>query len=249
MDKDILLLSQHLESLKGDILTFSKFNNIIKSKQEEFKQSLIEERKADILKAERKKELEILNLELLQLESRIKAQEESKSKINELLSLSDWLSLQFLNLIDFIERNVLLKVRLEFSKLFNQWFHMLAGESFEAQLDENFTPLIMQGEIEMDYSFLSGGERTAVALAYRLSLNQTINSIHSMIKTKDIVILDEPTEGFSQTQIEKIKDILEELSVNQLIIVSHEPQIEQFVDHVIRIKKESDVSILEPLQQ
>ena len=190
-----------------------------------------------------------MNLELLQLESRIKAQEESKSKINELLSLSDWLSLQFLNLIDFIERNVLLKVRLEFSKLFNQWFHMLAGESFEAQLDENFTPLIMQGEIEMDYSFLSGGERTAVALAYRLSLNQTINSIHSMIKTKDIVILDEPTEGFSQTQIEKIKDILEELSVNQLIIVSHEPQIEQFVDHVIRIKKESDVSILEPLQQ
>ena len=67
MDKDILLLSQHLESLKGDILTFSKFNNIIKSKQEEFKQSLIEERKADILKAEER----IRNIEFRAITARI----------------------------------------------------------------------------------------------------------------------------------------------------------------------------------
>jgi exonuclease SbcC len=94
----------------------------------------------------------------------------------------------------------------------------------------------------MDYSYLSGGERTAVALAYRLALNQTINSVLSQIKTGDIVILDEPTEGFSEAQIDKMRDVFSELKVSQLIIVSHEPKIESYVNHIIRIKKEHGAS-------
>ena len=81
-----------------------------------------------------------------------------------------------------------------------------------------------------------------MAQAYRLALNQTINSILSQIKTRDIVILDEPTEGFSEIQIDKMRDVLEELNVSQLIIVSHEQKMESFVDKVIRIKKENLLS-------
>jgi exonuclease SbcC len=84
-----------------------------------------------------------------------------------------------------------------------------------------------------------GGERTAVALAYRLALNQVINSVLSTIKTKDLLILDEPTDGFSEQQLDKVRDILHELDVKQLIIVSHERQIESFVDTIIRLKKEN----------
>ena len=122
---------------------------------------------------------------------------------------------------------------------------MLADASFEVMLDENFTPLITQKEIEMDYSFLSGGERTAIALAYRLALNQTINSVLSQIKTKDLIILDEPTEGFSEAQIDKMREVLNELKVTQLIIVSHEQKIESFVDTVIKLKKEGELSSLD----
>jgi ABC-type Na+ transport system ATPase subunit NatA len=127
--------------------------------------------------------------------------------------MSDWLSNGYLGLIDFIERSVMIKLRSEFSRVFNHWFNMLVPESFEAQLDENFTPVILQSGIEMEYSFLSGGERTAVALAYRLALNQTINSILSQIKTRDIVILDEPTDGFSESQLDKMRDIFSQLKV------------------------------------
>ena len=89
-------------------------------------------------------------------------------------------------------------------------------------------------------------ERTAVALAYRLALNQTINSILSKIKTKGIIILDEPTDGFSEEQIMKIRDILDELNVSQLIIVSHEQKIESFVDNVFKVQKNGDVSVITP---
>jgi exonuclease SbcC len=139
-------------------------------------------------------------------------------------------------------------LRREFSVLFNSWFHVLAGDAFEVRLDENFTPLIMQGETEMDYSFLSGGERTSLALAYRLGLNQIINSLLSKICTRSLVILDEPTDGFSETQIDKMRDVFDQLDVEQLIIVSHDQKIEGFVDHIIRLKKESDVSTIDQTQ-
>jgi len=96
----------------------------------------------------------------------------------------------------------------------------------------------------MDYSFLSGGERTSVALAYRLALNQTINSMLSKIKTKEIVILDEPTEGFSEQQINKMRDLFIGLNTKQLIIVSHEQKIEGFVDNIIKLRKEDGLSLI-----
>jgi exonuclease SbcC len=92
---------------------------------------------------------------------------------------------------------------------------------------------------------MSGGERTAIALAYRLALNQTINSLMSKIKTKDLVILDEPTDGFSEQQLDKMRDVLQELKVQQLIIVSHETKIESFVENIIKFRKENGVSFVE----
>jgi len=219
-----------------------KFDNFLKSKQMELKKAFSEERNAEISLAELRKEIDITSKEICRLEEIIGKKELQKLKFSNILELINWLSNDYINLISFIERSVMIKLRAEFSRLFNQWFNMLVPESFEAQLDENFTPIIIQSGVEMDYSFLSGGERTAVALAYRLALNQTINSLMSQIKTKDIVNLDEPTEGFSEAQIEKMRDVLNELKVSQLIIVSHEPKIEAFVNNIIRIRKEDGAS-------
>src|SRR3989344_2988459 len=130
-------------------------------------------------------------------------------------------------------------IRAEFSKLFNEWFSILVPDTFNVRLDDEFTPIIEQQDYELDYSYLSGGERTAIALAYRLALNQTINSLLSEIKTKGIVILDEPTDGFSQQQLDKMRDVLAELNVEQLILVSHDQKMESFVDNVIRLKKDN----------
>ena len=73
-------------------------------------------------------------------------------------------------------------------------------------------------------------------------MNKVINDIASGIKTKDIIILDEPTEGFSFEQLDKVRDVLEQLNMKQVIIVSHENKIESFVDNVIRIEKQEHVS-------
>ena len=122
---------------------------------------------------------------------------------------------------------------------------MLVSDTFHVRLNDDFTPIIEQQDYEIDYAYLSGGERTAIALAYRLSLNQVINSFLSRIKTRDLVILDEPTDGFSDAQLDKMRGVLEQLNVKQLIVVSHEQKIEGFVDNIIKLKKEQGISKLE----
>jgi len=245
LSKDISMLDSHLISLKQNIFSISKIDNLYKSTIEDLKNKKNVEKSIEISLAEYRKEIEIIGKNIKEIELKISLKEETKRKLNNLLELSDWLSNSFINLIDHIERNVLIKLREEFSRLFTKWFNMLVPDSsFIVRLDESFSPIILQDENEMDYSSLSGGERTAVALAYRLSLNQTINSVLSRIKTKDIIMLDEPTEGFSDLQLERMREVFSEIKVSQLIIVSHESKIESFVDHIIRIKKDGKDSII-----
>lgn len=242
LEKDIELLEKHIASLKQTSLEFTKFDNLHKMKEEELKELFRKEKNIEIELAEDRKELELTDKEILAISERIEILEVSKEKLIEVLDIEKWLSNEFIGIVDFIEKNIMITLRNEFSKLFNEWFSMLTTDAFYVHLDEKFTPVITQGDFELDYAFLSGGERTAVALAYRLALNQIINSLLSNIKTQGLVILDEPTDGFSGQQLDKVRDILNELKVNQLILVSHEPKIESFVDNVIRFKKEAGFS-------
>jgi len=242
IEKDIELLEKHNHALKNSVFELSRFDNVFKEKQQKLEEAFSEERLADIKVAELKKEIDFFSQQIEGLKRKIKQLKEIKKQSDYLTKLEDWLSKKFIPVVSFIEKNVMTKLKSEFSQLFAEWFSMLVSDSIEVRLDDDFTPIIEQQDYEIDYNYLSGGERTAVALAYRLSLNQVINSLLSKIKTRDLVILDEPTDGFSEQQLDKMRDVLQQLNVAQLILVSHEQKIEGFVDNVIKFKKESGVS-------
>jgi len=242
LEKDITLLSEQIDRLRDSVANMRKYDTILLSKEQELTEILARQRDFEIKRAELVKEIEISEFNIKGLENEIKSKEAIKSELNYVNALESWVSSQFLDIVSFIEKNVMIKLREEFSKLFSEWFSILVPEDFIARLNDDFTPLISQQGFELDYEFLSGGEKTAVALAYRLALNQTINSILSELKTKGIVILDEPTDGFSEQQLDKMRDVLQELNVDQLIIVSHDQKIESFVDNIIKLKKQDGVS-------
>ncbi|MEX2016915.1 MAG: AAA family ATPase [Candidatus Pacearchaeota archaeon] len=243
--KDIEILNQHLESLNESIFDLKKYDIIFEQKQKEFDESMKEERAAEIKVAELKKEIEMFSKQIDELKERIKKTEEIKARLDYMSEVESWLSKKFVPVVSFIERNVMLTLKSEFSNLFAEWFYILVSDNFSVRLNDDFTPIIEQHDYELDYQYLSGGERTAIALAYRLSLNQVINSMLSRIKTRDLVILDEPTDGFSEQQLDKMRDVLNQLKVKQLIIVSHEQKIEGFVQNVIRFRKEKGISMKE----
>ncbi len=244
-EMDIEILTKQVATLESSIEQFSKYVLIYTEIQREREEKRTEERRQEMKLVEINKEIELTTQQTSEIQRQIEEKKELKSRLEYLKGLESWLSDKFLNLVMFTEKNVMLKLREDFSKLFAEWFSVLVPESLSARLDEQFSPIIEQQGFEISYNYLSGGERTAVALAYRLALNQVINSLLSKIKTKDLIILDEPTDGFSETQLDKMRDVLAQLNVAQLILVSHEAKIESFVESIIKFKKENNITHVE----
>jgi exonuclease SbcC len=242
LEKDVQLLKQQTDLLTNSVLSLTRFVNLLEIKQKELDEAVQKERLADIRVAELKKEIEVFSDQTEELKKEIRNTEAIKSHMIYITELENWLSKQFVSLISFIEKNVMTRLKTEFSKLFAEWFYMLVSDSFNVRLSDDFTPVVEQQDYEIDYAYLSGGERTAIALAYRLALNQVINSLLSRIKTRDLVILDEPTDGFSEQQLDRMRDVLQQLHVKQLILVSHEQKMEGFVENVIKFRKENGIT-------
>jgi len=249
IQKDLEILEKLMIQLDRSIKEYSVYEQIFLDVGKQAENAKKEENNVAIRKAEINKEIQFSQQQILELEKQIKQKENLKENTEKLRQLEYWISENFLDLVLFTEKQVMFTLKEEFSKLFSKWFAILVSEDLSAKLDDNFSPIIEQQDYELDYSFLSGGERTAVALAYRLSLNQVINSLLSKIKTRNLVILDEPTDGFSAQQLDKMRDVLSQLKTEQLIIVSHEQKIESFVDNIIRFTKEAGITKVENTHQ
>ena len=178
----------------------------------------------------------------------MKIKEEEKIKIErdiewgEKLSIfNSWIEEKFIPSLEDIERSALMSINEQFRVLFERWFNELLGESdYDATIDEDFKPVVRYEKYDMSISTLSGGERTSVALAYRLALNSMIKRALGL-KT-NILILDEPTDGFSKDQLYKLKDILAKMETDQIIIVSHEKELENIADSIYLVEKKNGLS-------
>jgi DNA repair protein SbcC/Rad50 len=228
-----------IEQFKGIDDQITKMEESINIKKDQLKNK-------EILIADKNARLSSLNDELTRIEKEISEKKLKQKIIHKKTQYIDWIEKSFVNIITMIEKNMLISLYNEFNSLFREWFNILIeDETISAKLDDDFTPLIQQNGYDIEIENLSGGEKTALALAYRLALNKVINDISSSIKTKDLIILDEPTDGFSEQQLDKIRDVLEKLQMNQIILVSHETKIETFVDKIIKITKTEHVSNIE----
>jgi exonuclease SbcC len=123
----------------------------------------------------------------------------------------------------------------------------MEGPAISIKIDENYTPTI-EGEKGYERSTLnlSGGERTLLAFAYRLGLGQLIMQWrvgHGL----PMLLLDEPTEslGREDGSIDRLAESLSRLkTVEQIIAVTHSESFAEKADHVIRLGKRENRSIM-----
>ncbi len=241
--QDILNINELILKLKSLISNFLDLDKIYLSLKEDLLKLNIENKNLEIKISIIENENNNYKKELEKLKKEIEIINEIKKKLAYYIKLQDFLDTEFISILESIEKKVLLKIKNDFDIFFQKWFYMLVdSEMIKVKLDEEFSPLIEQAGHEIEYINLSGGEKTAAALAYRLALNQIINTFVSEIKTKDLLILDEPTDGFSSEQLDRLRVVLEELNINQIIIVSHENKIESFVDRIIKLEKTEHIT-------
>ena len=189
-------------------------------------------------------ELRLLESNLHEVENEVKAKKDRY--VNKLIfqQTNNWLEEHFIPAIQDIERHVLQSINEEFNQLFRRWFSILMETGdISVEADSNFTPIITQSGYSLSVNSLSGGEKTSVALAYRLALNTMLKKVAGMDNA--LLILDEPTDGFGKEQLFRLRQVLDELNSAQIIMVSHERELESFVDKIYRVTKDGNQSRIE----
>ncbi|KEQ56923.1 DNA double-strand break repair Rad50 ATPase protein [Marine Group I thaumarchaeote SCGC RSA3] len=179
---------------------------------------------------------------ITQNEQKISESKKWESKYKKFVQFQEWLESFFIPTISQIEKQVLLSILQNFNETYTRWYSILVEDpTKESRIDENFTPIVNQDGYEQEIVFLSGGEKTSIALAYRLTLNSLMRKETESMKS-NLLILDEPTDGFSKNQLGKIRELLDELKSEQIILVSHEKELETYVDNIFQISKEDGLS-------
>lgn len=157
--------------------------------------------------------------------------------------LAEWLAGEFRTGLALLERRLLARAQAEFERSFAGFFTTLVEDaSLTARCDAAFSPSV---EIDGEWTpaeALSGGERTALALAFRLALGGVVRSAGRLHLAT--LILDEPTDGFSPEQVLRMGELLERLALPQVLVVSHEVGLAAVADRVLRVEKRAGVSHL-----
>lgn len=230
LKQNLVKFHEKLEELKNvpNEIAEIKFN--YQKTEEEF-----QEVKAKIV--ETRTLVEKLHEDISKVKDEINKKEGLKKQLDKFNDYHIWLHDYLIPTLSLIEKHVMQKRYEEFNDDFQKWFNILIEDiSKTAKIDEEFTPIVEQDGFEQDINYLSGGEKTSVALAYRLALNNIVQKVSTGMKS-NLLILDEPTDGFSREQLYKVREILNELNCPQVIIVSHERELGSFADNVFKVEK------------
>ena len=241
---NIDVLNKEISSLKQDLVKFEeKLGELadVPNQIDEVKFNFTKtEEEFQFVKAkivETKTLIEKFNEDISKTRDEINKKESLKKQLDRFNDYHIWLNDYLIPTLSLIEKHVMQKRYEEFNDDFQKWFNILIEDTSKtAKIDEEFTPIVEQDGFEQDINYLSGGEKTSVALAYRLALNNVVQNVSTGMRS-NLLILDEPTDGFSREQLYKVREILNELNCPQIIIVSHERELGSFADNVFRVEK------------
>jgi exonuclease SbcC len=154
-----------------------------------------------------------------------------------------WVSGPFRVAVLTMEQKLLAHAQAAFERNFARYFSTLIDDAaLVARTDVAFTPAVaIEGEWTPAEA-LSGGERTSLALAFRLALAQVVRSLGNL--RLETILLDEPTDGFSPEQVVRMGELLAELELPQVVLVSHEDELAGIADRVVRVVKIDGASVL-----
>ena len=123
-------------------------------------------------------------------------------------------------------------------KYTKEFFNEFNFNYSDLTLDEDYGVTVYGPEGESSMTMVSGGEKIAIALALRLGITQAIAK-----GDLDTILLDEPTIHLDSSRRHELINLLKEMSLlPQMIIVTHESQLENAADNIIKVEKENGIS-------
>lgn len=123
-------------------------------------------------------------------------------------------------------------------KYTKEYFNKFNFNYSDLVLDDEYNVTIYGPEGESSLNMVSGGEKIAIALALRLGITQAMSE--SNLET---ILLDEPTVHLDSFRKHELINLLKEITLlPQMIIVTHESQLENAADNLIKVEKNNGIS-------
>ncbi|WP_406535062.1 AAA family ATPase [Methanobrevibacter sp.] len=123
-------------------------------------------------------------------------------------------------------------------KYTKEFFNEFNFDYSDLTLDDEYDVTVYGPEGESSMSMVSGGEKIAIALALRLGITQAMAN-----GELDTILLDEPTIHLDTSRKHELINLLKDMSLlPQMIIVTHEAQLENAADNLIKVEKENGIS-------
>jgi len=195
---------------------------------------------------EKKRNLE-LNIKRLNNELKSEKEEFKKVKESRAKALKLEVKVNLLNKLRNDIRGIRSSVRTKFLEDFRHEFQrkfedIRKDDNYSVEINNNYEPLAYAGNEETSINALSGGEKTSVALAYRLALSEIAASVSS-VDHNEVLLLDEPTTGFDRRDLSTLPQALRAIrTIPQIIIVSHEDELKEAADFKLDFKKQGNTT-------
>jgi len=239
MNKELKLIEQEINSLSFSI---SEYKNIKQNLEEINKmyQELLSHEGNIIGK------LKYLEQDITNLKAKVKDVEKLEKKLmklNKVIPVLERIRKAFSK--DGLQKLVRAKARRLIETYTREFLERFNLDLSDIKIDEDFNITLIGPHGEHTVDQISGGERIALAIALRMALARTLvgYSIESMILDEPTVFLDEYRR---RELIEILKYAFKGASklVPQLIVVSHDRELEEAADVIYTVDKEGGYSIV-----
>jgi len=250
-ERDLDSTRMRLEMLKVELEALDeKLSGFDMSALEEAREELEVRRRALLELEAREKELrarkELVRERLKDCERRLERMEEKRRRAERAAKL-----VQLVRLLRSAYRGVQPHLRTEIVRLAGIYVQRVLdeisgpeGANVLVEIGQDYTPTVKVNGRERSIAHLSGGERTLLALAYRIGMGHLIMQARTG-RGLAFLMLDEPTEslGREDQSVDKLADAISRLrAVEQIIAVSHSEAFAERANHVIRVEKVDNVS-------
>jgi len=182
-----------------------------------------------------------LNANLIQMEQNLELCHKNKKQLR---NVSDFIKLlKFIRDLfgkDGLQRELRNRSKPLIEQKTRNFFEKFNFDYSDIKIDEDYDITVYGPNGESSLDMISGGEKIAVALALRLGITQALSG-----GNLELIMLDEPTIHLDAYRRQELIDLFKRMSIiPQMIIVTHDPELEEAADNVLKIKKEEGNSFL-----
>ena len=221
--------------IKASAFDQDKYDQILSSYERHEKQKETVSSELSEIKGQARESIKVLN----EITEKIAASSKFEQEYNDISDYIDLLSnIRSLYSKNGIQKDLRNISRPMIQKYTKEYFKEFNFNYSDLTIDDEYDVTVYGPEGQSSMSMVSGGEKIAIALALRLGITQAMAN-----GELDTILLDEPTIHLDASRKHELINLLKEMSsLPQMIIVTHEAQLENAADNLIKVEKVNGIS-------